>query len=239
MSFQNKFERYEIKFLISQEQCKNLKEVMKKYMIPDKFGKSTISNIYFDTPNEVLVRRSNEKTIYKEKLRVRSYGIANDNSTVFVELKKKFNGIVYKRRVDMLYSDATNYLCKHNAPPKQTQITNEIDYFCSCYENLKPNIILSYEREAFFSKKDTNFRITFDKNILWRNYDLSLSKGTYGENLLENNIVLLEVKTALGIPLWLTDFLSKNHIYKTSFSKYGTAHSLLIHKKLLGGISVA
>ena len=88
MSYQNTFKRYEIKYLITEQQMELLKELMYRYMLPDKFGKSIISNIYFDTPSKLLIRRSLEKPIYKEKLRVRSYGTATDDSTVFIELKK-------------------------------------------------------------------------------------------------------------------------------------------------------
>ena len=90
--------------------------------------------------------------------------------------------------------------------------------------------MLSYEREAFYAKDDHEFRITFDQNILWRNYDLSLCKGIYGEAILDKNKVLMEVKTAGAIPLWMVHFLTENQIYKTSFSKYATATARLCER---------
>lgn len=239
MKYQNVFQRYELKYLITKEQQKLLLAVMEEYMEPDKFGKSTICNIYFDTPSKLLIRRSNEKPVYKEKLRMRSYGVATPDTTVFVELKKKYKKVVYKRRIHMPEAAAMAYLKEGIKPTKETQITKEIDYFCEFYKGIEPALFMSYERKAFFSKSDSNFRMTFDENILCRDYDLSLTAGTYGTPILDKDMVLLEVKTALGIPLWLIDFLNQNKLYKTSFSKYGTAYKSIILPKILGGNKVA
>ncbi|WP_404988985.1 polyphosphate polymerase domain-containing protein [Clostridium culturomicium] len=239
MKYQNVFKRYELKYLITRDQQKLLLRVMNDYMEPDQFGRSTICNIYFDTPNKILIRRSNEKPLYKEKLRIRSYGIATSETTVFVELKKKYNSVVYKRRISLVEAEAMNYLIDGIHPPIEGQITKEIDYFLKFYQSLEPSLFMSYERKAFFSKNDSNFRMTFDENILCRDYDLNLKAGTYGSSLLADDMVLLEIKTSMGIPLWLTNFLSENKLYKTSFSKYGNAYKTLILPKLLGGIKVA
>ena len=104
MEYQNVFKRYEIKYLISQEQKRIVLEAMEQKMALDKYGRTTIRNIYFDTDSYRLIRRSIEKPAYKEKLRIRSYCKAQPNSTVFVELKKKYKSVVYKRRVPMTES---------------------------------------------------------------------------------------------------------------------------------------
>ena len=140
-----------------------------------------------------------------------------------MELKKKYESVVYKRRIAMTEDEAERYLLFHEKV-KDTQITREIDYCLKNYKKLAPAVMLSYEREAFYAKDDHEFRITFDQNILWRNYDLSLCKGIYGEAILDKNKVLMEVKTAGAIPLWMVHFLTENQIYKTSFSKYATAY---------------
>lgn len=239
VNYQKNFKRYELKYLITKDEQRLIKAVMNDYMKPDEFGKSTIINMYLDTPTKLLIRRSIEKPVYKEKLRIRSYGIPNKNSTVFMELKKKYKGVVYKRRINMSEEEAENYLYKNIIPSQQNQVIREINYFCDFYRKIEPSVILSYEREAFYSKVDSNFRVTFDENILWRNYDLSLTKGVYGKKLLQKDMVLLEIKTVFGIPFWMTNILSKNHIYKTSFSKYGNAYKSIILKDFLGGIDVA
>lgn len=235
MDYKNKFKRYEIKYLITIEQKEILKHLIKEYMIPDKFFESTINNIYFDTPDNLLIRRSCEKPFYKEKLRIRKYDTAKSEDTVFIELKKKFDGVVYKRRIEMDEQTAMNYLSQKINLEKASQISKEIDYFLYLYKSIQPSIYLSYNREAFLSKSDENFRMTFDKNIIFRDYDLSFKDGIYGDPILPKEIALLEIKTSLGIPNWLTKFLSSNKIYKTSFSKCGIAYKHLLATKNLGG----
>ena len=225
------FKRYEMKYMLNRMQFEELKEEMEQYMIADEHGKSTICSLYFDTPTFLLIRRSLEKPVYKEKLRLRSYGVADADTIVFVELKKKYDSVVYKRRVGMTEWDAERYLLQHEQV-MDTQITREIDYCMTNYEKLAPSILLSYEREAYFGKGDHDFRVTFDQNILWRDYDLSLCKGIYGRPLLSEEQVLMEVKTAGGIPMWMVKFMSERNIYKTSFSKYGMAYTKIFN----GGI---
>ena len=230
--FQNIFQRYELKYLISKTQRDALREEMRPYLDGDEFGKSTICNLYFDTSDYRLIRKSLEKPVYKEKLRLRSYGVASPNSTAFVELKKKYKSVVYKRRVSASYKEAMRCLLKGTAPG-DSQISREIDYFLSRYHP-SPAVFLSYEREAFYSKTDRSFRITFDENILWRNRDLSLCQGVYGSPILSKGQTLLEVKTAAAIPLWLVSFLSRHQIYKTSFSKYGHAYQQILEQNRKG-----
>ena len=236
MSYQNTFKRYEMKYLITKKQKQMIQEAFGAYMKGDDYGKSTICNIYFDTPDSLLIRRSLEKPVYKEKLRVRSYGRATEDSEVFVELKKKYKSVVYKRRINATQQDAMEYLCKGAPLPVQSQITEEIDYACELYRDLQPAVYLSYEREAFYGKEDRELRITFDENILWRNEDISLCSEVYGEPILKPGYALMEIKIAEAMPLWLVKLLSDNHIYKTSFSKYGCAYQeMLRNQKLNGG----
>lgn len=230
MGVQNIFKRYEIKYLITREQKEIVKKLMRNYMQDDKYGRSTICNIYLDTPDYILIRRSIEKPAYKEKLRVRSYGVATHDSEVFVELKKKYDSVVYKRRIGMTEAEATKYTCNREKIT-DSQISKEIDYCFKIYDSLQPKVFLSYEREAYYSKTDYNFRVTFDENVLWRDYDLSLCKGIYGTPVMDSNKVIMEVKTAGAIPLWFTEILSKNRIYKTSFSKYGNAYIQILNRK--------
>ena len=217
------FKRYEMKYLISTEQLEKIKEAFKEHMIADEHGKSTICSLYYDTPDYRLIRHSLEKPVYKEKLRLRSYGVANGNTHVFVELKKKYKSVVYKRRIGLSEKDALRYLATRESPV-QNQITREIDYALDFYKGLAPSMLLTYNREAYYAKENHEFRVTFDTNILWRDYDLSLEKGIYGTPILKPDQVLMEVKTADSIPLWMVKLLSEHHIYKTSFSKYGTAY---------------
>ncbi len=232
MAFQTVFKRYELKYLITKEQKELIISGIQPYMALDKYGRTTIRNLYFDTDDYRLIRHSIEKPQYKEKLRVRSYCQAVADSTVFVELKKKYKRVVYKRRIGLPEHIAMCWLCS-KSKGKQTQISNEIDYFLEYYKTLHPTVFLSYEREAYYTKEKSDFRLTFDNNILFRTEDLSLKSEVYGTPILEDHLVLMELKCSGGIPLWLTKILSENHIYKTSFSKYGTVYREHIYPRIM------
>lgn len=231
MGTQMVFKRYEIKYLLDRKQKEKIWRAMEPFMALDGYGRSTIRNIYYDTDTYRLVRKSLEKPVYKEKLRVRSYKAAGADDEVFVELKKKYDGIVYKRRIAIAERLACEYLSGRSQAPVQTQITRELDYFLEFYQTLAPRVFLSYEREAYYTKEPSEFRVTFDENILWRETDLSLQKGVYGENILKPGQTLMEIKTPGNIPLWMVKILSEEGIRKTSFSKYGNAYETMMKKE--------
>ena len=231
MAFQTVFRRYELKYMLTVQQKDIIQQVMEPYMALDKYGRSTIRNIYLDTDNFRLIRRSIEKPAYKEKLRIRSYAQADYSSTVFVELKKKYDGVVYKRRIGLPQQQALNWICQRTTCPADTQLSREIDYFIDFYGNVKPTVFLSYEREAYYDRSGEDFRITFDDQILFRQTDLSLMSPVYGTPILPQGMVLMELKCSGGIPLWMVEVLSREKIYKTAFSKYGTAYELQILPK--------
>jgi len=259
MSNQNIFQRYELKYMLTLEQKERLLRGMAPYMSIDKYGRDTIRNIYFDTDNYRLIRHSIEKPVYKEKLRIRSYRLAQPDTKVYVELKKKYKSVVYKRRISLPEQTAMNWLCETpsiwaNAQTMgsqiagnpilgtqipDSQIAREIEYFRTYYETLHPAVFLSYEREAFYALDGSDFRVTFDDHILVRQDKLSLEFDVGGTPILEDGKVLMELKTSGGIPLWMTRLLTQEKIYKTSFSKYGTAYQTLIYPQTKGVFSHA
>lgn len=232
MAYQSVFKRYELKYLLSQKQKEAVLRAMQGNMKLDKYGRTTIRNIYYDTDTYLLIRRSIEKPAYKEKLRIRSYSRAEPDSTVFVELKKKYQSVVYKRRISLPEEEAMQWVAGTRHCHKHTQIADEIDYFLNYYQTLHPAVFLSYEREAYYSIDESDFRVTFDDNILCRQENLSLESQVYGTPILPEGKILMEIKCSGGIPLWMVQVLSKEHIYKTSFSKYGTAYETMIFPKL-------
>ena len=228
MAVQTVFKRYELKYLLTQAQKETVLQAMQPYMSLDNYGRTTIRNLYYDTDTYLLIRRSIEKPAYKEKLRIRSYSRVDGDSAAFVELKKKYKSVVYKRRISLPYAEATAWLSRERHPDKHTQIANEIDYFLDYYGSLHPTVFLSYVREAYYANDGSDFRVTFDDNILCRQDELSLDSDVYGTEILPEGKVLMEIKCSGGIPLWMTHVLSEEKIYKTSFSKYGTAYGMLI-----------
>lgn len=232
MAYQTVFERYELKYLLTEEQKSKVLEAMAPHMALDEYGRSTIRNIYCDTDNYRLIRHSIEQSTYKEKLRIRSYSQATPDSTVFVELKKKYKQVVYKRRISMPEQEAMAWIFQGHHCPMTSQISEEIDYFLDYYDTLQPTVFLSYEREAYYSKDNSDFRITFDDTILCRQCDFSLRSKVYGAPILPKGRVLMEIKCSGGIPLWMTRVLTEERIYKTSFSKYGTAYRTMIFPQI-------
>lgn len=239
MAYQAVFKRYELKYLLTRQQKARILEAMEPYMALDQYGRTTIRNIYFDTDNYRLIRHSIEKPAYKEKLRIRSYQKAKPSSTVFVELKKKYDSVVYKRRMSLSEEEALDWVTGKMHCKEETQISDEIDYFLHYYETLHPVVFLSYEREAYFCKDGGDFRVTFDDNILCRQEDLSLESDVWGTPILEEGKVLMEIKCSGGIPLWMAHVLSQEQIYKTSFSKYGTTYQTMIFPNTKGGLLYA
>ena len=232
MAIQTIFERYELKFLITEKQKEKILATMKEYMAIDQYGRTTIRNIYYDTESFRLVRHSIDRPIYKEKLRIRSYQKAKPDSTVFIELKKKYESIVYKRRIPMPEEKATDWIERKDNIPENSQISREIDYFLDYYRSLKPMVFLTYEREAYYSLNGDDFRVTFDENVLCRQENVSLEAEVYGWPILEEGMTLMEIKCSGGIPLWMVRILSAEKIYKTSFSKYGAAYQMMIYPKM-------
>lgn len=235
------FRRKEVKFLLNSRQRAALEQAMRDHMEADEYGESTICSLYYDTPDSRLIRRSLEKPHYKEKLRLRSYGTARPDGTVYIELKKKYDGIVYKRRIAMQEKTATAWLAGRTGRPEDCQIAREIDWFLGFYGNLAPAMMLCYDRIAYFCPADENLRITMDRNIRWRTDDLTLTASAVGEQLLRPGQSLLEIKCANAMPLWLVDALNKNGIHRISFSKYGTAYNTLHTREMIekGGFNCA
>lgn len=226
------FNRCEKKYMLNSEQYEKLIQAIQPYMVVDAYNQKKefyeISNIYYDTPDDRLIRASIEKPVYKEKLRLRSYGTPDLQDHVFVEIKKKYKGIVNKRRTVMPLEEAYGYLNEGknpdwDNPQMNRQVFREIDYFCKMY-HLIPKVYLSYQRRAYFEKNDGDFRVTFDKEITTRRTDLKLEHGSYGKKLLPEGIYLMEIKINRAVPLWFTRILSELKIYPVSFSKYGTEY---------------
>ena len=222
----NVFHRLEYKYLVTSDQYESIIETIKEHLKEDEHGSTTIQSLYFDTSNYRLIRESIEKPLFKEKLRLRSYGIVGEQDLAFLEMKRKSQGVVYKRRAKMTEEEAFSFM-EYKNDGEDTQIFKELKYFRDYYKDLKPVVLLLYDREAYLEK---DLRITFDRNIRYRLNDLNLSTNLEGIQLDEGTIIM-EIKTINGMPLWLVDLLSNNKIYKTSYSKYGMAYKKVISKE--------
>ena len=224
------FKRIEKKYLLSEAQQEALFQRIGAQLRPDEYGRSTVLSLYLDTPDHRIIRSSIEAADYKEKLRLRSYGTARADSTVFLELKKKFGGVVYKRRAAMTLTEAERYL-RTGIKPFESQIMSELDWAMRLYGRPKGAMLIACEREAWFDEAHPDLRLTFDRSIRCRENELRLDRGSAGCALLPKNTVLLEIKTAGAMPLWLADALDAEGILPGSFSKYGEAYLRTLEKK--------
>lgn len=215
--------RYELKYLLSGEQTAYLREALRGHMEADQYGKTSIASLYYDTPNYRLIRTSVEKPAFKEKIRLRSYGIATDESPVFLELKRKAYGIVYKRRVETTIPLVRKFFAGEGDICAGGQINSEIKAFRDYYRELVPACLIIYDRVAYF-EPGGDLRLTIDENPRYRTEDLTLKKSMDGISLLKPGWTILEVKVQEAMPLWLAAILSGGGIRKASFSKYGEAY---------------
>ena len=220
---QTYFQRYEKKYMLTVPQQQFLLKEMAPCMERDRYGAYTICNIYYDTPDWRLIRASLEKPVYKEKLRVRSYGTPAENGTVFVELKKKFDGVVYKRRVTTEARQVNPFLAGALPADRFGQIGREILWAQSFYRT-ESKVFIGYNRLAFAGREDPELRVTFDTGLRWRDTALDLRQGNYGAPLLPPGQMLMEIKIPGVCPLWLSHLLSEAEVRPTSFSKYGTCY---------------
>ena len=218
------FKRYEKKYRLTTAQRAEFIRRVQPFMRPDDYGTYTIGSLYLDTPDFRLIRASLEKPVYKEKLRLRSYGVPQAEDTVFLELKKKFKGVVYKRRTEMPLAQAAAYLRDGTPPAKTDQIFREIDFTMRRLEPA-PRVYLAYDRTAYAGRRDDRLRITFDTCIRWRTDPLDLSAGDGGRLLLGPDDVLMEIKIPDAMPLWLVRALTDMGLFPASFSKYGTCYA--------------
>ena len=223
------FERMEKKYILSYKQYKTIEEIVEQRLSKDKHGDSTILNIYFDSDNYDLISHSITHPIYKDKVRIRSYNIPTLDSLVFLEIKRKYNKITSKRRINMKLEECYKCINNINLLENKDQMSNEIAYYFKKYK-LNPKMFISYKRKAY-NNADGRLRITFDNNIIARNNDLEIEKGPYGKNILDEDKYIMEIKTLNSIPIWMANILSELEIKPCNFSKYGEAYKELILKQ--------
>jgi len=214
------FKRYEKKYLITNEQANAITVTLQKRMIPDQHDTYWVQNLYYDTDNWDVICKSMEKPLYKEKLRLRCYGIPNETSNVFLELKKKYAGEVNKRRVALPITALSQPFIEVLAN-KNGQIARELEYYLQA-NPVAAKMFIAFHRTAYSGVDDEGLRVTFDNNIRYRMDMFDFNNPREGQEILHKGYQVLEVKTTTSIPLWLGRLLSENAIHRISYSKYGT-----------------
>ena len=221
---QSIFKRYEKKYLITREQYSALSEILPRYITPDKFGEYLVQNLYYDTENWDVIRASIEKPLFKEKLRLRCYGLRHQESKLFLELKKQYKGVVYKRRIAVPINACSGKTVRDIVPGETSQISRELDFYLK-NNAVNEKIYISFKRTAFAGIEDKGLRVTFDTDIRFRLDRLDFLYPDEGLFILPRDKIIMEVKTLGGMPLWMARTLCENEIYPVTFSKYGVCYT--------------
>lgn len=235
--YQSVFKRYELKYRLRGDTYTKFLDAISDYMYSDSYGRTTICNIYFDSDDYRLIRMSIEKPVYKEKLRLRTYGVPCGESKAFAELKKKYKGVVYKRRICLPYSQAYDWLVNGSQAP-ESQVSKEIQRFIDFYGGLKPKTALFYDRTSYVGNSDPQLRLTIDENVRFRSCNTDLTNGDEGISLFDDNEYVMEIKIHGAMPIWLSNILDNLKIYPESCSKYGTAYTTMFKSNFTKGATL-
>jgi len=234
---QDIFRRREKKYLITGEQGAALQRLVSWYTAIDQQGEYLIQDLYYDTDNWDIISKSIEKPSFKEKLRLRFYGEYNSESQGFLEMKRKYEGIVYKRRIALPLSELKKRGVRETVSAVDSQISREISYFLLT-NRVSEKIHIAYKRTAYTGIENKGLRITFDRDIVF--HLCPMNNNNFSEfnpendrqiQIIEQNQMLMEIKTADAIPLWLTRVLSENNIFPVTFSKFGVCYVRHIAKR--------
>lgn len=220
---QESFERVEKKLILTAAQADDLMQDLTAKMVLDQYGQHTIRNLYYDTADDALIRASIQKPVYKAKFRLRAYGTPQTDTLIFAELKKKYRGIVYKRRIAAAPEQLRKFMDGETLPDADGQIQRELHRFLQEHP-IAPRVFLAYERVALYGREDPALRMTFDTNLRFRTDRLSDFTDATGGLICPENPVIMEIKLMQAAPLWLSRMLSRHHLYISSFSKYGTCY---------------
>ncbi|MDR3276586.1 MAG: polyphosphate polymerase domain-containing protein [Treponema sp.] len=224
----NYFRRYEKKYQLNAFQYYELSESLKGLAETDEYGFSDIYSLYFDTEDYRIMRRCIDAKGYKEKLRLRAYGLPGPEGWVYLELKKKLQGLTYKRRLPLRYGELAAYLDERCAQQQYGQIDNEIDWFIRTHRP-GPRFQVAYKRLALRGIEDPEFRVTFDSHIRCCPSGLDFA-GSNTVPMIGAGEYIMEIKCIAAIPGCLSRQLSALRIFPVSFSKSVRAYGLLCGK---------
>ncbi len=225
------FARVETKYMLTVAQERQIEDALAQqgFRWMD-FGDPTVQSLYYDTPDYQLIRASLDRPVYKEKLRLRAYGKPERVTMSFIEIKKKYRGVVYKRRVSQPLAAAFAELNSGRVGAEGGQVGQEAEWMVRRY-GLQPKAVITYDRDAWFSDRWPDVRITFDRNLSFRQSDFSLASQASNTALTLPTQRLMEIKTGGSYPFWLSRLLQAVHAERIHFSKYGLAYVKYIQPK--------
>lgn len=221
---ENIFKRYEKKYLVTRAQGAALQDIFLRHMEADRYGSYLVQNLYYDTEGWDVIRESIDKPFYKEKMRLRCYGVPKPGTDYFLELKKKYKGIVYKRRVAIPEQSLSGRAVRDSVSEEPSQIARELEFYMKS-NAVSERIYIAYHRAALAGINDAGLRVTFDTDMCFRTDRLDFTHPYIGFPILPGNTMLMEIKTLGGMPMWMVRVLNEGNIYPTTFSKYGVCYT--------------
>jgi SPX domain protein involved in polyphosphate accumulation len=228
-----KFNRFELKYLISLAQAECFKAALRPYVIQDEHGengKYSLTSLYYDSPDLRCYWEKEYGLHFRRKLRIRQYDtnkLMTEETPVFLEIKQRVDRVTQKRRVVLSYGDALR-LCNDRHLPENTgedqEILEEMYSFIWQY-NLRPISIVRYDRQAFMGTQyDMGLRVTFDTNLTFQVHKLHIHEEPSALPMLSPNQVVMEIKVNERIPTWLTGLIADHNLKLVRVSKY--CHSI-------------
>jgi len=235
-----KFNRFELKYLLTSEQAAHFENKIQGYLHPDTYGrggKYRLSSLYYDSSKYHFYWEKIEGIKFRRKLRIRHYESSEpltDQTKVFVEIKQRLDRVTQKRRLRLAYQDALELCSGKSIPeillPEERSIAEEIHEMVLRY-NLEPTSVVSYFRKAYLGTDyDEGLRVTFDTDLHYRTHDLDLRSKAKGESLLALHHVIMEIKVNERVPYWLTEFVGESNLKLIRVSKY--CQSLEVSEKV-------
>ncbi len=223
------FARVETKYLMPLGRLAELESGLRRQGFERMdFGSPMVRSLYWDTPDHALIRASLDRPAYKEKLRLRAYGEPGTADRSYVEIKKKYNGVVFKRRTELPLREAMDGLLSGRLPGEAGQIGREVLWMLRRW-GLRPAAVIACNRDAWFCREDPGLRVTVDRDLSFRDWAFDLNDPSPGLPLLPADRRLVEIKASGAFPLWLVRLLNGSGAERTRFSKYGTAYRRYIH----------
>jgi SPX domain protein involved in polyphosphate accumulation len=225
-----KFNRFELKYLLTLKQAEQFKTALRAFLIPDEHGNNnghyTVASLYYDSPNFRCYREKVDGIKFRRKLRLRWYEtgeVLTDDALVFAEIKQRIDRVTQKRRATLPYWKALR-LCNDRQFPDHEDcdkaVIDEIFEFVWHY-NLRPVSIVRYDRQAFIGTEyDIGLRVTFDTNLSFQTHNLHLHEQASGFLMLPPNQIVMEIKVNERIPYWLTEMIAAHNMQMIRVSKY-------------------
>ncbi len=223
------FNRYEIKYFVDELRVPELRRELAAHMDSDPYsphGGYPVTSVYYDTADLRFYWEKIEGLRFRRKLRMRLYGApaaCTDDTPVQVEIKQRVNRVTQKRRIELPYAVALNWL-DHRAEldcgPAQRGFVDEVSTLVQNLD-LRPIVTTGYLREAFVGRDaDLGLRVTVDHKVHGRDRDFRFDSGAENRFIIPPKLAIVEVKANERVPYWITDLLARTDMSVVRVSKY-------------------